>query len=85
MVNKRSRLSLLYIGLVIAGHNLFIFFVYMNTRADLQWHLRTSFERLVYQHSALYMLAILVSAWAVMDRFKNKGNPPQVDEISSIR
>jgi hypothetical protein len=55
-----TRKVIAFLWLIGVGHSLFIACVYLATQRPLEWHLRTSLDRLAFQHSFVYVIAVSV-------------------------
>ena len=58
---RRAAGLIIFPWLVIVAHGCFLYFVFLNTAADVNWHLSTACFRLQSQLSAFFMIAFLLS------------------------
>jgi hypothetical protein len=59
VVNRRAIRVLLFLTMIWTFHIGFVIVTFLTTRQDLNWHLSTAFDRLVYHHEFVYILAMI--------------------------
>jgi hypothetical protein len=68
------RLTLVYLWAIGFIHSIFILLVFLSTRNVLSWHLATAFDRLMYQHSFIYIIIILFTISSLLNQSDGQNN-----------
>ncbi|HNV86051.1 MAG TPA: hypothetical protein PKL97_03680 [Candidatus Omnitrophota bacterium] len=67
----RTRRILAFLWIALAGHGVFVTFLYFVTHLNLQWHLANSFGRLMFQHFFICAAIIYVSTERLINRLSD--------------
>ncbi len=65
----RMRLTNVFLWFSILIHTLFITTVFLATNADINWHLRTAFDRLMDQHCLIYLVVFAINLTELLDKY----------------
>lgn len=66
------RAKLIYLWLILIGHMTFVAIPFIMTHLPLEWHLSTAFGRLMFQHSFLYPLILLLCGSGILKKISRK-------------
>jgi hypothetical protein len=73
----RLRRALVFLWLTVAGQTLFVGLVFLATRQNVQWHLDTALERLMFQSQFAVIEALALALMLLLDEF--------ADEVARMR